>query len=101
MGVAYSPRTAFLRGIDDLVLQSRVLSGSDQQWTSTGELPAAIQISLLILFDLFIDHPPGNLKHSSDERKRRRMLEAAPQNAACVDVLFQTVAAALEVPVSL
>jgi hypothetical protein len=51
-------------------------------------------------FDLFIGRPLGNLKDSSDERKRHQTLETTPQNAACVDV-FQTAAAALEILVSL
>jgi hypothetical protein len=64
-------------------------------------LPAVIRVSLLIRFDLFIDRPAGNLKDSSYEGKRHRMLEATPQNAACVDLLFQAASAAQEMLVSL
>jgi hypothetical protein len=70
------------------------------QCASTGELPAVIRVSLLIVFGLFIDHSHGNLKDSSGERKRHRMLEVTPQNATCMDVLFQAAASALKMLVS-
>jgi hypothetical protein len=100
-GVGYGPWTAFVAGGDDLFHQLRVLSGSEQRWTSMGELPAVIRVSLSMLFDVFIDHPPVNLKDSSNERKRHRMLETTPQNAAYVDVLFQAAAAALKMLASM
>jgi hypothetical protein len=65
-----------------------------------GELPVVIRVLLWILFDLFIDRPPGNLKDSSDERQRHWMLEATLQNSVYVDVLFQA-AVAMEMLVSL
>jgi hypothetical protein len=102
MGVVYGPRTAFVGGIKDLFLQLRVSIGSEQRLTSTGELPAIIRVSLLILLIcLHIDCTPGNLKDSSDERKGDHICETTPENATCQDALFQAAATALEMLVSL